>query len=61
MLKSGIYRHKHQKEYAEGTVDCGDILLEVHETTTAFVLKLLEQPFTSKVRDARMFPFPVLG
>ena len=43
MLKSGIYRHKHQKEYAEGTVDCGDILLEVHETKTAFVLKLLEQ------------------
>ena len=43
MLKRGIYRHKHQKEYAEGTVDCGDILLEVHETKTAFVLKLLEQ------------------
>ena len=43
MLKSGIYRHKHQKEYAEGTVDCGDILLEVHETKTAFILKLLEQ------------------
>ena len=43
MLKSGIYRHKHQKKYAEGTVDCGDILLEVHETKTAFVLKLLEQ------------------
>lgn len=43
MLKSGIYRHKHQKEYAEGTVDCGDILLEVRETKTAFVLKLLEQ------------------
>jgi stage V sporulation protein G len=43
VLKSGIYRHKHQKEYAEGTVDCGDIRLEVHETKTAFVLKLLEQ------------------
>ena len=24
-------------------MDCGDILLEVHETKTAFVLKLLEQ------------------
>ena len=43
MLKSGIYRHRHRKEYVEGTVDCGDILLEVHETKTAYVLKLLEQ------------------
>ena len=43
MLKSGIYRHRHQKEYAEETVDCGDILLEVHETKSAFILKLLEQ------------------
>lgn len=43
MLKSGIYRHRHRKEYVEGTVDCGDILLEVHETKTAYVLTLLDQ------------------
>ena len=43
MLKPGIYRHRHETEYAEETVHHGDILLEVHETKSAFVLTLLEQ------------------
>lgn len=44
MLKPGIYRHSHETEYADGTVvHHGDILLEVRETQTAFILKLLEQ------------------
>lgn len=43
MLKPGIYRHRHETEYAEGTVHNGDILLEVRETKTSYVLTLLEQ------------------
>lgn len=43
MLKKGLYRHHHEIEYAAGSVNAGDILLEVHETKNAFVLTLLEQ------------------
>lgn len=43
MLKSGIYVHRHVKEYVEGPVYVGDIVLDVHETKTTYVLKLLEQ------------------
>ena len=44
MLKPGIYRHCHDNEYADGTVvHGGEIVLEVHETKTAFVLCLMEQ------------------
>lgn len=43
MLKNGIYRHRHEKEYVEGTVCLGDILLDVKETDTSFILKLIEQ------------------
>lgn len=43
MLKPGIYRHRHEKDYVEGSVFLGDIVLEVHETKTSFVLTLLEQ------------------
>jgi len=44
VLKPGIYRHSHETEYADGTVEHhGDILLKVRETKTAFILKLMEQ------------------
>ena len=43
MLKRGIYRHSHEIEYVERTVYAGDIVLEVYETKTAFVLTLMEQ------------------
>ena len=44
MLKSGIYRHRHQTSYADGTVvEHGNILLDVHETKSSYVLTLLEQ------------------
>lgn len=43
MLKPGIYRHRHEIEYVERTVYAGDIVLDVKETKTSFVLTLLEQ------------------
>lgn len=43
MLKSGIYRHQHERAYVEENIYLGDIVLNVHETKTAFVLRLLEQ------------------
>lgn len=43
MLKQGVYRHRHEHEYVEGAVFCGDILLKVRETESSFILTLLEQ------------------
>ena len=42
MLKPGIYRHRHEIDYVERSLHVGDIVMQVKETASSFIFRLLE-------------------